>query len=119
MCQTETNSKALKAVLDASEDFVENWDGAGASSLAKKSLEGACKFVRHLPLDVPIPEVSAMPDGCMTLDWGNAESLLTLKFLHTGGYVYAFNSRTKQYSGAVENYEITPVLEYIRKFALK
>lgn len=46
-----------------------NWDGYGAQPVLFDSYEKAKRFVRSLPFGIPVPEVSAEPDGEITLEW--------------------------------------------------
>jgi hypothetical protein len=46
-----------------------NWDGYRAQPVLFNSYEKAKRFVRSLPFGIPVPEVSAEPDGEITLEW--------------------------------------------------
>jgi hypothetical protein len=46
-----------------------NWDGYGALPLDRQSAEQAVKFLQALPTTVPVPDVSADPDGEVDLLW--------------------------------------------------
>ena len=46
-----------------------NWDGYGALPLDLRSAEQALKFIQALPTTVPVPDVSADPDGEVDLLW--------------------------------------------------
>ncbi len=46
-----------------------DWDGYGAKPVLFDSYERARRFIRSLPFGIPVPEVSAEPDGEITLEW--------------------------------------------------
>jgi hypothetical protein len=46
-----------------------NWDGYGAESVDPDALELAKEIIDSLPEDLPLPESSIEPDGCVSLDW--------------------------------------------------
>ncbi|MCH8473642.1 MAG: hypothetical protein LAT55_00255 [Opitutales bacterium] len=47
----------------------DNWDGYGAEAVNAATLACAEAFVRALPEEIPLPEISAEPDGAITFDW--------------------------------------------------
>jgi hypothetical protein len=48
---------------------LEDWDGHGASPVTAESYQAACRFIHSLPMGIPMPELSADPDGCVTFEW--------------------------------------------------
>ena len=46
-----------------------NWDGYGAQSVLFETYEKAKRFAQALPFGIPVPEVSAEPDGEITFEW--------------------------------------------------
>jgi len=46
-----------------------NWDGYGAEPVLPRALRCAEELIASLPDDVPLPECSIEPDGCVSLDW--------------------------------------------------
>lgn len=46
-----------------------NWDGERALPLSELAAAQAEQFIRLLPNGLPVPEVSADPDGSISLDW--------------------------------------------------
>jgi hypothetical protein len=46
-----------------------NWDGYGAESVLFETYEKAKRFAQALPFGIPVPEVSAEPDGEITFEW--------------------------------------------------
>jgi hypothetical protein len=63
----QDTERQLYQVLD--ECSRSNWDGHGAQPVLFDSYEKAKRFVRSLPFGIPVPEVSAEPDGEITLEW--------------------------------------------------
>jgi len=47
----------------------DDWDGYGAEAVKATALLRAEAFVRALPDDIPLPEVSVEPDGAVAFDW--------------------------------------------------
>ena len=46
-----------------------NWDGYNALPVSEETHWAAERFLRQLPLNVPLPTVGAEPDGDLTLEW--------------------------------------------------
>lgn len=46
-----------------------NWDGYGAEPANPHALRRAEDLIASLPDDLPLPECSIEPDGCVSLDW--------------------------------------------------
>lgn len=46
-----------------------NWDGYGAEPVNPRALKRAEDVIALLPDDLPLPECSIEPDGCVSLDW--------------------------------------------------
>ncbi len=46
-----------------------NWDGYDAEPVRPQALRCAEDLITSLPEDVPLPECSIEPDGCVSLDW--------------------------------------------------
>jgi hypothetical protein len=59
-----TSLKAL--AMECSES---DWDGYGSLPVNLASLERAEFFLRSLPDDLPLPELSVEPDGDISFDW--------------------------------------------------
>lgn len=63
-------SKLLSALQElARECGDDDWDGYGARAVSPASLAQAQIFIRALPDRLPLPELSAEPDGAIALDW--------------------------------------------------
>jgi hypothetical protein len=46
-----------------------NWDGYGAASVLSDTAGQARCFIEALPIGMPMPTISAEPDGHITLEW--------------------------------------------------
>ena len=46
-----------------------NWDGYGAEPVNPLAFQRAEQMIAALPDDLPLPECSVEPDGCVSLDW--------------------------------------------------
>ena len=51
------------------ESQIPNWDGYGAQSVSFESFCRAEHFLKLLPSDLPLPNVSAHPDGEVAFEW--------------------------------------------------
>jgi hypothetical protein len=67
------------------------WDGYGALSVERDTLQGAYTLIESLPLGFPRPTIGADPDGQLTLEWRKSPSrILSVsidpdRFLHYAG----------------------------------
>jgi hypothetical protein len=48
---------------------VPNWDCYGAAPINMTSVSHAFHLLSHMPADVPAPEISADPDGEVSIEW--------------------------------------------------
>ena len=46
-----------------------DWNGYGAKAVSQSAVERSAYFIRRLPEDLPLPEISVEPDGEIALDW--------------------------------------------------
>ena len=53
----------------AAECAAADWDGYGAEAVSKSAVEHSAHFIRRLPEDLPLPEISVEPDGEIAFDW--------------------------------------------------
>jgi hypothetical protein len=51
-----------------------NWDGYGAMPISFEAFEKAKQFILSIPYGIPVPEVSAEPDGEITFEWFSSPS---------------------------------------------
>ena len=74
MLQSETLgepiSEALNALREVFEECSEdNWDGYGASAISINTYLESRRFLQILPTTIPIPEITAEPDGEIAFEW--------------------------------------------------
>ncbi len=63
-------SEAISALRALSEECAEDdWDGNESFGIDALTAWNAEEFIRSLPDHFPMPEVSAEPDGAISLDW--------------------------------------------------
>ena len=61
---------ALNRLYELAAECAEaNWDGYGAEAVSQNAVEHSVHFIRKLPEDLPLPEISVEPDGEIALDW--------------------------------------------------
>ena len=53
----------------ASECAKADWDGYGAEAVSQSAVGRSAHFIRRLPEDLPLPEISVEPDSEIALDW--------------------------------------------------
>ena len=53
----------------AAECAESDWDGYGAEAVSQSVVERSAHFIRRLPEDLPLPEISVEPDSEIALDW--------------------------------------------------
>lgn len=69
----------------------EDWDGYGALAVDRACANRAVALIRALPLDLPMPEIGAEPDGCIALEWWVSRGrLVTLSSSAAGALPYAW-----------------------------
>jgi hypothetical protein len=62
----------LYAILH--ECSADNWDGRGAVAVSPRAVRTAEEFIRVLPQNVPLPDVTPEPDGSVGLDWSESST---------------------------------------------
>lgn len=104
----------------AEECGVPNWDGYGAEPLSPRALAMAQKIIPSLPDDLPLPECSVEPDGCISLDWMPApHRTLTVSVGESDRLPYAWvdgTSRGHAVERLVEGQLPSRILAEIRRF---
>ena len=45
------------------------WDSYDAEAVSQSAVKRSANFIRRLPEDLPLPEISVEPDGEIALDW--------------------------------------------------
>lgn len=64
------------------------WDGYGAAAVAPCTVQNAQAFVEALPRGVPMPSVSAEPDGHLTLEWYRSPNWVVSVSISPESYLY-------------------------------
>lgn len=73
----ERLSRILEALIRAREEYSEdNWDGYGAKSIDKQSLENALRFALSIPSSIPTPDIDVVPAGQVVFTWQEGKRLL-------------------------------------------
>ena len=65
-----------------------NWDGEGADAIAPETHEVARRLLELLPDDVPLPSISAEPDGQLNFEWYQAPRRLLSTSISSNGTLY-------------------------------
>ena len=61
---------ALNRLYELAAECAEaDWDGYDAEAVSQSAVERSAHFIRRLPEDLPLPEISVEPDGEIALDW--------------------------------------------------
>ncbi len=86
-----------------------NWDGYGAAPLDPIAISRAKQFIDALPTDSSYPEVGAMPDGDISLDWdiGSRRSL-TVALGPQTRLAYAMINADEERSGTLSFIQAIP-----------
>ncbi|MBL4868723.1 MAG: hypothetical protein JKY67_20360 [Pseudomonadales bacterium] len=94
-----------------------NWDAYDAAPLKAGALMNAVKFIQALKSVYPLPEISADPDGDISLEWIKKDKILSLSLGCTNIICYAAIYGENKKSDGVEIFDgdITEDLEYLVK----
>lgn len=65
-----------------------NWDGEGAEAISTETHEVARRLLESLPSDMPLPSISAEPDGQLNFEWYQAPRRLLSASLSSNGTLY-------------------------------
>ena len=65
-----------------------NWDGEGAQAISTETHEVARRLLESLPSDMPLPSISAEPDGQLNFEWYQAPRRLLSVSISSGGTLY-------------------------------
>lgn len=108
----------LKGVYE--ETRIYNWDGYGAEAVSGRAYYEAWKFLEALPiLSVPIPEVSADPDGEISFEWYEGpDKIFSVSVSSDGQLAYAgIFGINKVYGSEYFDEEIPwAILDNLRRF---
>lgn len=97
-------SESLLAELNElwSECRSDDWDGCGASGLQPEAVRRAAGFLSALPAEFDLPELSAMPNGDVALDWDFApRRTITVTVAPSPRLAYAAIDGDEEWSGTV------------------
>lgn len=103
--QAYSIAKELEICLDELRAIVaecssENWDGYDAAALDLNAVSNAHRFITALPRDLPYPEIGAMPDGDISLDWDfGPRKTLTVAIGSQSRLAYAAIDTDEEWSG--------------------
>jgi len=82
---------------------VADWDGYGALAVDRASAHRAVALVRALPLDLPVPDVGAEPDGCIAFEWWMCRGrVISLSASASGPLPYAWLDGPERGHGIAE-----------------
>ncbi len=65
-----------------------NWDGEGAEAISTETHEVALRLLDSLPSGIPMPAVSAEPDGQLNFEWYQASRRLLSASICSNGTLY-------------------------------
>lgn len=99
----ERDRDVLSRLLSViSETANEGWDGYGALPVSFRSYLKTMKFLCTLPGSVKLPEVSADPDGSMSMEWYRSpEWLVSISIDGNGKLDYAAIFGDRKYHGSM------------------
>jgi hypothetical protein len=103
-----------------SETSTDGWDGYGANPLNPLAYEYAETFLNSLPTTAPLPEVSADPDGEVSLDWVFGERrALTVSIGPSGRCTFAAILGESSYRGTewIDDEIPASIVFYLRRLA--
>jgi len=103
-CSFPSASDRLLADLSElwSECRLDDWDGYGACALHPQAVQRVAAFLKALPGGVEAPELSAMPNGDVALDWDFApRRTITVTVAAGPRLAYAAIDGDEEWSGTV------------------
>ncbi len=94
--------KCIEALMEVARECAKSgWDGYAASPLKPEALEYALTFIRSIPFDLPLPEISATSAGEITFEWAaTARRLVTVAVADNGEVHYACLNGLKKTFGS-------------------
>jgi hypothetical protein len=96
----ETKANAINDLRALALDWLEQVREHGDPTIDPASLENVESFIRALPNEVAMPEVSVEPDGCISLDWiRSRHRMLSLSIGTTARIAYAWLDGTDRGHG--------------------
>ena len=97
-----------------------DWDGYGAAALNAKAVNRTIRFLQQIPSGFPLPELSALPNGDVGLDWDFApRRTITVSIAASPRLAYAAIDGDEEWSGTVSFLSEIPLslLATIRRLA--
>ena len=74
--------KALEELQQIQQECsVANWDGEDADPISSEAITFAAEFIARLPIDFPMPELTASSKGEVVLDWIENQTRMTTVYL--------------------------------------
>jgi hypothetical protein len=65
-----------------------DWDGEGAETISTETYEVARRLLESLPSDMPLPSISAEPDGQLNFEWYQTPRRLLSASINSSGTLY-------------------------------
>lgn len=110
----QRSSKIVESVYKLFADHREsNWDGENAEPVSLEARSAALKFLKVLPLTIALPELSAEPDGAITLEWYVSSSrtfLVSLSTMKRIDYAGIFDEDTEIHGKVAFKDTIPPII---------
>jgi hypothetical protein len=80
--------KALEKLQQIQQECsVANWDGEDADPISSEAITFAAEFIARLPIDFPMPELTASSKGEVVLDWIESQARMATVYLAPSGHV--------------------------------
>jgi len=93
----------------------ENWDGYGAITIKKKTIQNAIQFIKRIELPNRLPDIYPETNGTITFDWENANQLFSIELGKTR-YSYFFRGNHKEKnSGFISDLNTGKIKELIKE----
>jgi hypothetical protein len=96
------------------------WDGYGALPMSPDAFDFAKTFIKALPTTAPLPELSADPDGEVSLDWSFGDRrVLSVSIGPTGRCTFAWllGQRSNRGTDWIEDEIPAPIAFALRELA--
>ncbi len=90
--------EALKSALnDARED---GWSACGGQTVSASTFTHTIRFLEHLPVGTPLPEIAIDPDGDVAIDWSpERDRVVSIRISGDGTVYYAGLDREARFHG--------------------
>jgi len=107
---------AIEELEKVYEEYLEaNWDGYGAMPISRETYSEARKLLRMMPSSLPMPDISAEPDGEITFEWYKEK--YSVFVISVGGnnlitYAGLFGKSNKIYGTEYFAYELPKIIHH-------